>query len=333
VVFAPGRLNLIGEHVDHQGGRVLPLALREGVAVAWGRRPDRAVRLLTLDPFCSDRFVVGEASRSGKRPADLARGLCAALESRGHRVPGLDLAAAADLPAGRGLGSSGAFTTAVLRAFLQATGRALSPADVARIVMDVEAAWAGVRCGPMDPYVAHAGVRGRPLLLDCRALVHDDLPWPAGVEAVPVDTGVERRLSETPYDVRRAEVERGLLALRALLPGVTSFRDVAVGPLAEVEDRIAEPERRRVRHVVGELERVRRAADALRAGDATALGAILDEGHRSLSADFGCSTPAIDEMVTRERSRPGVLGVRLQGAGWGGSLVVVRRVGGDPSGG
>jgi galactokinase len=320
VVFAPGRLNLIGEHVDHQGGSVLPLPLREGVAVAWGRRPDRAVRLLTVDPPSVDRFVIGEATRSGKRSADLVRGACAALEARGSRVPGLDLAVTADLPARKGLGSSGAFTVAALRAFLQAIGRTLEPKDVARIVMEVEERWAGVRCGPMDPYVAAAGKRGRPLLLDCRALSHEDLPWLEGVEAVPLDTGVERRLSETPYDERRAELERGLASIRKRDPASTASAEA----FARVESDLPEPDRRRCRHFVTELERVRRAAAALRAGDAPALGRILDEGHESLSRDFECSTPEIDALAAAERAKPGVLGVRLQGAGFGGSLVVLR---------
>src|SRR5688572_17944830 len=122
VVFAPGRLNLLGEHVDHQGGPVLPLPLAQGVACAWGPRPDRSVRVIALDALQGDRFVLGTYARSGRRWADLVRGVCQALEAEGLRLPGIDLVIAGDLPAGRGLGSSGAFLVSVVRAFDAARG-------------------------------------------------------------------------------------------------------------------------------------------------------------------------------------------------------------------
>jgi galactokinase len=177
----------------------------------------------------------------------------------------------------------------------------------------------------MDPYVSAVGRRGVPLLVDCRSLAHQEMPLPHGVEAAWVDTGVERRLSETPYAERRKEVERGVARLREARPELGSLRDLWPSAYASLEGKLPEPERRRCRHVVGEIDRVGRAGDALRAGDAVTLGALLDEGHRSLSQNFECSTPAIDALVAAERGKPESLGVRLQGAGWGGCLVVLRK--------
>lgn len=324
VTFAPGRLNLLGEHVDHQGASVLPVALREGVACAWGPRPDRTVRVLALDAKETDRFPLGAYDRSGRRWADMVRGACAALEARGVRLPGVQLSIAGDLPARRGLGSSAALLVAVLRALVAATGRPPpSPADLARVVPEIEATWAGVRCGPMDPYVAAVGKPGVPLLLDCRALAHEELPWPEGVEAVPVDSGVERELSKTPYNERRAELEEGLRRLAHAREAAA----IAGTPAddARLLDRLPEPFGRRARHVVGEVRRVTEGAAALRRGDAEALGRLLDEGHRSLSRDFESTTPALDATAASLRAQDGVLGVRLQGAGWGGCFVVLRR--------
>jgi galactokinase len=304
---------------------VLPLPLAQGVAAAWGHRPDRAVRVTSLDTNGGDRFTLGTYVRSGRRWADLLRGLCAVVEARGIRLPGIDLVTAADLPARKGLGSSAAFLVACLRAFFGAAGRPVEPRTAAEIVQAVEAEWAGVHSGAMDPYVSAAGIVGKPLLLDCQALTHEVLPWPAGVEAVPEDTGIARELSATPYDARRSELERGLDHVRAAQSGARSLRDLDLRSLAIALEEVPEPARRRVRHAITEVDRVRRAADALRASDAEALGHVLDEGHRSLSKDYECSTPEVDELVKTRRAEPGVLGVRLQGAGWGGCLVVLRK--------
>ena len=301
------------------------MALKAGVAVAWGPRPDRAVRAVALDVNQGDRFVHGSYVKSGRRWADLVQGACAVLESRGSRLPGLDLVIAGDVPMGKGLASSAALVTAVLSAFFAASSRDAAPAGIARLVQEVEAKWAGVRCGAMDPYVAALGRPGEAILLDCRTLTHEVLPWPEGVEAVAEDTKIARRLSETPYNERRAEVEDAIARALATRPDLSGVREMTVADFREVEERLPEPGRRRLRHVVTELERVRRAADALRRGDAEGLGRVMDEGHASLSRDFECSTPEIDAMAAAMRSQPGVLGVRLQGAGWGGCFAVLRR--------
>ena len=325
-MHAPGRLNLVGEHVDHQGGLVLPLALREGVAVAWGPRADRSVRITALDERGADRFTLGSYSRSGRRWLDLARGACATLEARGTRLAGVDLVVAGDLPRRRGLASSAAYLVAIARALLAAAGRAPpTPAALAAAIPEIEETWAGARTGAMDPYVAALGQPGKPALIDCRDLTHEMLPWPEGIAATWRETGVERELSGTPYNDRRAELEAGLWIARAKAPGIRTLRDLSPSRWAEIEALVEEPARRRIRHVVTEIDRVRRAAQALRDGDVAMLGALVNESHASLSRDFECSTPEIDALVARVQAEPGVLGARLQGAGWGGCLLVVHK--------
>ena len=303
---------------------MLPMALPQSVAVAWGRRTDRSVCITALDEKGEDRFKLGSYSRSGRRWLDLARGACATLEARGTRLAGADLVVAGDLPARKGLASSAAYLVAISKALLAAAGRPPpTPAALAAVIPEIEENWAGARTGAMDPYVAALGLVGVPVMIDCRELKHEALPWPKGLAATWRETGVERDLSATPYNDRRAELEAGLWIARAKAPGIRTLRDLSVERWAEIEALVEEPARRRIRHVVTEIDRVRRAAQALRDGDAEALGAIVTESHASLSRDFECSTPEIDALVTRVRAEPGVLGARLQGAGWGGCLVVV----------
>jgi galactokinase len=182
----------------------------------------------------------------------------------------------------------------------------------------------------MDPYVAAMGKSAAPILLDCLHLTHEALPWPDGVEAVPVDTGVARDLAATAYNERRAELEAAIAVLKKARPGTQSLREWSLDDLENLEDAIPAASRRRLRHALTEMTRVKRAADALRKGDAKALGAVLNEGHESLSSDFEASTPAIDAQAAALRAEPGVLGVRLQGAGFGGCLVVLREKAAEP---
>jgi galactokinase len=328
--FAPGRVNLIGEHVDHQGGLVLPMALSEGVHVAWAPRHGRDVRFLSCDTGESGRFEPGTTARDGRGSLDLVRHVAAALRERGVAVRGTALAAASDLPLGAGLASSAAFVVAIAKALFAASGAPLpATKDLALLAQEVETRCTGVRCGWMDPYVAAAGEPGEPMLLDCAALTHETLPAPREAVIAWHDSGVRRTLADTPYNARRAEIEEGLARVREARPEVCSLRDLSLAAWKEIEARVPDPARRRVRHVVTEMDRVRRAAEALRSGDASTLGAILDEGHRSLADDFEASRPDLEAMRDGIRAQPEVLGVRLQGAGWGGCFVVLCRAPGD----
>ncbi len=266
MTFAPGRVNLLGEHVDHQGGLVLPIALPEGVAVAFGPRPDRSVRLISLDERMGDRFLLDGPGRCGRRFADLGRGACDVLASRGQRLPGVDLMVAADLPARRGLASSAAYLVAILRALHAVSGAdAPTPRQLADLVQEIERRFAGVPCGAMDPIACALGLLGRPIALDCATLAYEELPWPDDLDVVALDTGVERELADTPYAERRRELEEGLTAVRRTRPDLPSLRELDPAEFAAIEATIPEPARARVRHVVTEIARVTRAVEAIRA--------------------------------------------------------------------
>ena len=327
IVFMPGRVVLLGEHVDHQGGRILAAPTAEGVYVAWGIRPDHRVRLHALNARGTDRFDPGTLDRSGRRWADLARGACARFVQEGRRLPGLDLAVFGDLPAGAGLASSAAYTGGIVRAVLDAIGEPLDPAALARHVAAVEREWAGVSCGFMDPYVAAVARPGEVVHLDNRTLTHETLALPPGTRLDHVDTGVARRLSETPYNERRRELAHAL--------GVPARAGAGAEP----------PRRPHARSLRVARRPPRRAARATRAprGHRGRTGAPRRRGAagrrrrgarrrsctratRASWRDFECSLPEIDAQVAALETEDDVLGVRLQGAGWGGSLAVLRTV-------
>ncbi len=324
IAFAPGRLVLIGEHLDHQGGRVLSVPLARGVYAAYGVRPDRRVMLVAWNAGGTDAFTQDQWTRSGRRWADLARGVCARF-GKGRRLPGLDLVVGGDLPARKGLASSAAYVVAIAKALLAAVGIERSPAEIAREAAAVEAEWADVRCGVMDTYTAAVGTPGEVIHLDCATLTHESLRLPEHTVLIEEDTGVERRLSESPYNRRIAELAEALGEVRAKAPEVRSLVDLNPAEFEALAPGVSEPGVRRARHVVTEVERVARTVDALRSGDSATIGRLMVEGHHSLSRDFECSLPTIDQRVEEILQRPGVFGARLQGAGWGGSIAVFRK--------
>jgi galactokinase len=288
--WAPGRVNLIGEHTDYNGGFVLPVALTLGVEAAVDIAPSPA--------------VVGDGA--DERSALLAAAVCRSLG-----VPdAVRVATLADLPAGAGLGSSAAFELALARALRELHGLVLEDRDLALACLRAENEL--VPCGPMDQLASALGTPASALLIDCTSFDLRRIALPEGVELAVLDSGVRHANAASGYAERRAECEQ---AARAL--GVTVLREVDdVAQLAE----LPEPLRRRARHVVEENARVLAAADALEAGDVAALAALMRAAHASLSGLFEVSTAAIDELVERAEAA-GAYAARLTGGGFGGAVV------------
>jgi galactokinase len=272
-----------------------------------------------------DSFQPDQLFRSGRSWSDLARGAIARVAEGGRRMPGLDLMVEGDLPIGEGLASSAAYLVAILRSVFDAVGVYRSRWELAEDVPAIERAWVDVACGPMDPYVVAAAKPGQVLHVDCRELDHEILDLPAEYELVAEDTGIRRTLSRTPYNERRRELELALAEIRTHVPDLRGLCDLEPDAFLLLQDRLGAVTRKRARHVVTETARVRAATDALDEGDMQTVGALMVEGHRSLSADFESSLPEIDALVDVAIARPSILGARLQGAGWGGRLVVLQR--------
>jgi galactokinase len=317
---APARVNLIGEHTDYNHGFVLPLAIDRRVTVAAARRADDLLRLVSLEK--GERRLrlaeVGPGAVGGW--AAYAAGTLWALRQDGAEVGGLDLVLTSDVPIGSGLSSSAAVECATLLAARDLYGGPDDPARLAAIALRAENDVVGVPCGIMDQMAALACRAAHVLLLDCRSLEADQVPFApadAGLALLVVDTRVSHALADGAYAERRADCEQAAAVL-----GVRSLRDATQAGLDAARDRLGEPRWRRARHVVGENARVLEVAELLRAGRPEAIGGALTASHASLRDDYQVSAPELDAAVEAALAA-GALGARMTGAGFGGCALAL----------
>lgn len=326
VAFAPGRVNLIGEHTDYNEGFVLPLALHLGVAAAFRARSDGRLRARSMS-------VAGEvdlpmADLGPGRPegwgAYLA-GTAWALREAGHDIGGADLLLASDLPLGAGLSSSAALELAVARALAGAWSVPWDPVAMAAAARRAENDYVGVACGVMDQLAAALGRPEAGLLIDCRSLEVRPVPLRPDLDVLVLDTGVRRALSAGEFN-RRVESCRTAVAVIARdHPEVSALRDVDAGLLASYEGSLDPVTFRRASHVVREVGRPAAFAAALEAGDAAEAGRLMAASHRSLRDLYEVSSPELDALVQAASAHEGCLGARLTGAGLGGCAVALVR--------
>jgi galactokinase len=320
---APGRINLIGEHTDYNDGLVLPIALTQGVAVRARARDDRDARLITdgnvSPPELS--FRLGHERKTGTW-ADRAQGVTAALARRGCALAGFDAEITTTLPVGAGLGSSAAFAIALARSIAELFELGLDQDTVVRIAHEAETEFAGARAGLLDQLASVYGRRNEALLIDMRDLSTELVPLPADCELAVIDSGTRHEHATGGYNRRREECEE---ACRHL--GVRSLRELEDRPLETLLERLPPPLDRRVRHVVTENARVRDSVEALRASDLPRVGTLLDASHRSLREDYEVSTAELDRLVHLAQRDDAVLGARLVGGGFGGSILALARRG------
>lgn len=319
---APGRVNLVGEHTDYNGGFVLPMAIPQETEAALAPAAGHEVRAFSADVEggAVEGYALG-AERSGRGWLDYVQGVTDVLRRDGHVLSGFDLRLASSVPLGSGLSSSAALEVSLLRALRQAFGLALDDVALALAGQRAEAEFVGAPVGVMDQLAASLGDARSALFVDTRTLAMERLPLPPQVEPIVVSSGVAHGHAGGDYRLRRAECERAAAAL-----GVSQLRDLTEADLPRALA-LPEPLGRRVRHVVTENARVLAAVEALRAGDAARLGAIFDASHASQRDDFEVSVPEIERLVALARADPDVLGARLTGGGFGGSIVALARAG------
>jgi galactokinase len=321
VWFAPGRVNVIGEHTDYNDGFVLPMALPYGTVVAGSRRDDRVLRLRSLR-----RSAPVEVGLDGLAPgavsgwAAYVAGVAWAVEQSGLRLVGADLVLDGDVPLGAGLSSSASLECAVGIALADLAGLSLGRTELALLAQRAENDFVGMPCGVMDQMASMHGSADHVVFLDTRSLVVEpvrlDLPG-AGLRLLVVDTRAPHRLVDSAYAQRRASCEQA-----ARLLGVRALRDVddLDAALAALPD---ETLRRRVRHVVSEDERVLAVVRTLRdGGDPRGVGRYLTASHVSLRDDYGVTVPELDVAVEAALAA-GAHGARMTGGGFGGCVVAL----------
>lgn len=322
IIRAPGRVNLIGEHTDYNGGLALPVALEQGVWVAVGPRADRRVVIRTEMEAQAVEFSLDDHDPTPRQDwTDYARGVAVMLERTGFWLRGANLLLRGTVPMGGGLGSSAALEVAVGQALMVNSDLAVDPLRLAQCCQWAENEFVGMRCGILDQYAACFGVAGHALFLDCRALQATPVAIPASLSIVVANTMVRHDLPRSAYNELRRECERGAALLSTVLPGVTSLRDVTPADLERHRTLLPAEPLRLARHVVAENERVREAAEALYGGDFARAGAAMVESHRSSRDNFGISCRELDLMVDIALTQPGIFGARLTGGGFGGCTV------------
>ncbi|KPK83301.1 MAG: hypothetical protein AMS25_00075 [Gemmatimonas sp. SM23_52] len=321
---APGRVNLIGGHVDYNDGVVLPVAVALEIALAFRARADRLVRAYSADFDETTEFDIDDltpGSLSGW--AAYAAGVAWAMSGAGVPLRGLDAAVAGNIPIAAGLSSSAALEVAFATAFRQVSNLDLPELELAKLGQAAENQFVGVRCGIMDQVTAACAEAQHALLLDCRSLDYRHVPLPPALHIVILNTGVERELRSSEYNKRRRECEEAVSRLAAVDEDIHALRDVSPEQLGALLRHLPPPLDRRARHVVGEIERVRLAASALEHAETERFGELMFASHRSLRDDYEVSSEELDGLVELARRAPGIVGARLTGAGFGGCTVNV----------
>jgi len=330
VARAPGRVNLLGEHVDYNDGWVLPVAIDRAAYVAAAPCSSALVSLAAPDLSDSASFrTMGFEHKQDAFGQPLPRwalypaGVAWSLEAHGLAVGGLDAAVASSVPVGAGLSSSAAVEVVFATAWQHLGRWALPPLDLARACQRAENEYVGVQSGLMDQFASACGRAGHALLLDCRTLDWQALPLPAGVSVVVADSGVRRELAGGEYNRRRQQCQAAVLALRDAVgdPAIRALRDVSLEDFDRHAAALDPLVARRARHVVRECDRMRRAPALLQAGRLADFGALMNDCHRDLRDLYEVSTPELDVLAATAQKLKGCYGARLTGAGFGGCTV------------
>jgi len=322
VFRAPGRVNLIGEHTDYNGGFVMPMGIDAATWVAVAPREDHRVVLESENFEEKAEFDLDEKDpQSRKHWSDYPRGVAHMLQQAGYRLVGVNILLHGEVPVGSGLSSSAALEVSTGYALLDCAGIEIDRLQLALACQRAENEFVGTRTGLMDQFTSCFAERDRALMLDCRSLDYEKLSLPAEDKIVVCNTMVKHELSGGEYNKRRSECEAGVRTLSKEYPGIRLLRDVELSQLEAARDKLPETIFNRCHHVVTENARVLSAAEALRATDWSKFGELMYESHRSLRDDYEVSCKELDLMVELATKIHGVFGARMTGGGFGGCTV------------
>lgn len=312
-----GRINLIGEHTDYNGGFVFPGAIDKVIEAEIKPNGTDKVRVYSIDLDDYAEFGLEEADKPNQQWAKYIFGVCREIIKRGGKVKGFDAVFAGNVPLGAGLSSSAALESCFAFALNDLfNDNAIDKFELARIGQSTEHNYCGVNCGIMDQFASVFGKKGNLMRLDCRSMEYEYFPFnPEGYKLVLVDSVVKHELVDSPYNKRRQSCERVAAKL-----GVETLRDATKEMLEAVKDEISAEDYSRAKFVIEEKERVLDVCDALNRGDYDTVGQLMYSTHNGLSKDYEVSCEELDFLndVAREN---GVTGSRIMGGGFGGCTI------------
>ncbi len=323
LVRAPGRVNLIGEHTDYNGGFVLPAAVDKEIVFAVGLNGGAQLRLVAHDLGETLTLTsAAEISPSETHWANYLLGVAAQLQQRGVAVPGFDCVFGGTMPMGAGMSSSAAVECGLAFALNQLLNSGFDKMELARLAQKAEHTYAGVQCGIMDQFASLFGRPGQVVRLDCRSFDYAYFPFDTSASRIVLcNSGVKHSLASSAYNTRRQECQQGVSVLQQHYPEVKSLRDAT---LAQLEAHRAELDPvvfRRSTYVVQENTRVETACRHLEAGDLAAFGREMYASHAGLRDDYEVSCTELDALVAAAQGQPGVFGSRMMGGGFGGCTI------------
>ncbi|MGI8821516.1 MAG: galactokinase [Chthoniobacterales bacterium] len=312
--YAPGRVEVLGNHTDYNQGVVLAAAIDRGITMTGRTRADDVVALTSRGRI---EVRLAELQRQTEaRWANYPLGVVQQFLRAGYAVGGFEAWIESNLPAGAGLSSSAAFEVATAGLLMKLHGWRIDPLELARLCRRAENEFVGVRSGLLDQATSVFGRADHLVYLDCEVEEIRTIPFPPGYVLVIADSGVKHNLLQSNYNTRRDETAAAAEAL-----GAGSLRAVTPARLEAARDSLDPILYRRAAHIVEENDRVWRAVEALQEKDVVALGALLNASHESSRVNFENSTPELDLLVSIAQTLPGVLGARLTGGGFGGGTV------------
>jgi len=324
--FAPGRVNLIGEHTDYNGGHVFPCALSFGTHCVFCKRDDKKIRLHSLNLPEKGIIDVDLDHITYDKKQDWANyplGVIKTLQNHGYKLDqGFELLFWGDIPSGAGLSSSASIELATAVAMNAVFKLHIPQIELVKFCQEAENKFVGMNCGIMDQFASGMGKENHAILLDCNTLKYEHVPLNLqGVSIVIINSNKKHSLVTSAYNDRRRESENALKALQTKLP-IKSLGELSIEEFEANKDLIKDPiEQKRAKHAVYENQRTLQATKALKEGDLTTFGKLMNQSHISLRDDYETSCPELDIIAETAWSVPGVLGARITGGGFGGCAV------------
>jgi len=329
IFFCPGRINLIGEHIDYNGGRVMPCAISQGTWLAVSNNADKRLRFCCLNfPEKADLPVQMSYSKADSKWFNFPLGVINEITQKGHSIPGLDMLFFGNLPIGAGLSSSASIEIVTAFALTEMLKLNSSRKELALLCKKVENEFIGVNCGIMDQFAVAFGKKDKAILLNCDTLEYEYLPLHLDEHVlVIINTNKERKLTESKYNERFSECGSALKALKKALP-VSNLCDLSISTFEASRQLIDDPVLvKRALHVISENERVMKAAGALKKGELEYFGKLMYDSHQSLKELYEVSGKELDTIVDFCKSFEGCIGARMTGAGFGGCAIALIKKG------